>query len=98
MLMKELKKQSAAGFVKGLPFSVGQLDGCKAAKRIMASNFDPRIINMPGTLSAVPHEDGMIVHFVSTGEDGKEYRWPVSQSQAASIFVNAKGEYEIPEV
>jgi hypothetical protein len=96
--MKESTKQTPTGFVNGLPFSVGQLNGRKAAKRATVSNFDPRAINMSGTLSAVPHEDGMILHFVSVGVDGEERHWPVSQAQAESIFINDRGEYEIPKV
>lgn len=96
--MEESINKTLPGFVRGIPYTTRQLDGSKAAKRVMASNFDPSVINIPGTLSAVPHDDGMILHFVSTGSEGKETRWPVSQTQADSIFVNQQGEFEISKV
>jgi hypothetical protein len=84
------------GLVKGIPFTVRQLDGSKALKRVVDSSWDPLRVNLRGTLSAVTHADGIILLFVAVGSDGKEISLPISQAEAESISVSEQGEFRIP--
>jgi hypothetical protein len=88
--------QGPLGFVKGIPFTVQQLNGSKARKCVTDSNWAPRRIDLGGTLSAATHADGMILRFVTVGADGKENSLPVNQAEAELISVSEQGEFKIP--
>ena len=91
-------QQPPEGFVKGIQFTVQQLNGSKAAKRILVGRFNPGNANMLGSVSAVPCQGGMILQFVSVGPGGEECRWPLTQAEAESIYVNREGTFEIAKV
>ncbi len=84
--------------MRGIRFTAQQLHASKAVKRILVGSFDPGDANMIGSLSAVAHEDGVILHFVSVGPSGEECKWPLTQEEAESMSVNKEGTFEIAKV
>ena len=89
--------QTPEGFVKGIPFTVQQLNGSKARQCVTDSNWDPLRIDLWGTLSAATHADGIILRFVTVGPDGKENSLPVNQAEAELISLTGQGEFEVPK-
>jgi hypothetical protein len=83
-------------YVTGVKWTAEELNGRTAYKQVMGSNFDPRVIMMPGKLSAEKHEGGMILQFISTNREGKEVPWSVSQTEADALRLNQQAEFEIP--
>lgn len=84
--------------MKWIGFTAQQLHGSKAVKRILVGSLDPGDANMIGSLSAVAHEGGVILHFVSVGPGGEHCKWPLTQEEAESMSVNKEGIFEIAKV
>lgn len=95
--MTKSNAQAPLGLVKGLLFTVQQLDGSRAQKCVVSSpEFPPHGV-LRGTLSAVTHADGIILRFVTVGPDGKENSLLINQAEAELISVSEQGEFEIPK-
>jgi len=92
-----MNAKNQLGFVKSTRWTANHLHRRPVIKTVCRGSATPFRMGMPGRFSAQGHEDGMVLNVVTT-KDGKDYIWPVSQTQADSIFVNAEGEFEIPVV
>ena len=93
-----MNENELLGFVTGLRWGADQLHGRMVIKTVIKGNADPFTVGMQGIFAAKKHKDGMVLEVVTTRKDGEKSKWPVSQKQADSIFVNQQGHFEIAEI
>lgn len=86
------------GYVTNLRWKAEELNGKKAMKTVTKGNITPATVLMQGQFAAKKHKEGMFLVFETTRENGTKAKWPLSQKQADSVFVNKNGDFEITEI